>query len=80
MNFVEQILQCWMIGLEMAAEYRSADLKGVDSLGKGIGAVAGDQGFAEFAHGHKYGRHFLRRLGGCGEGLGLCWIERWRCG
>lgn len=46
----------------MFAEDCSADLEGVDSLGKGVGAVAGHQGFAEFAHGHEDGGHFLWRL------------------
>jgi hypothetical protein len=46
----------------MFAEDGSADLESVDSLGKGIDAVAGDEGFAEFAHGHENSRHFLRGL------------------
>jgi hypothetical protein len=46
----------------MFAENGSADLECVDSLGKGIDAMAGNQGFAEFAHGHEDGGHFLRGL------------------
>jgi hypothetical protein len=41
--------------------------------------VAGDEGFAEFAHGHEYGGHFLWLLLSDMMLLDFCWIERCRC-
>lgn len=46
----------------MSAEDCSADLESVDSLSECVDAMAGYEGFTEFAHCHEDDGHFLWRL------------------